>query len=86
MMHMVAPLEVGFSVVDLDRLAKFYTDVLGFELVSIIDVPADMSERTGQAPDGFRVARLQTPYGERIKLFQPVSPPEPLSRPTQASP
>jgi lactoylglutathione lyase len=30
-----------------------------------------MSTEFGTSPNGFRIIRLQTPYGERIKLVQP---------------
>jgi lactoylglutathione lyase len=30
-----------------------------------------MSKEFGTSPNGFRIIRLQTPYGERIKLVQP---------------
>jgi catechol 2,3-dioxygenase-like lactoylglutathione lyase family enzyme len=30
-----------------------------------------MSAKFGTGPNGFRIIRLQTPYGERIKLVQP---------------
>ena len=36
----------------------------------------EMSRRTGATPDGYRIVRLQTPYGERIKLVQAGSPPK----------
>ncbi len=74
-MRMTAPLEIGICCEDLDSLAKFYTDVLGCTFVNAVDVPPEKSRQTGIADDGYRVARIQTPYGERIKLVQPARQP-----------
>ncbi|HYD70290.1 VOC family protein [Azospirillum sp.] len=74
-MTMLAPLEVGICCADLDTLAAFYTGVLGFTAVGTIEVPAEKAVGTGLCDAGYRVTRLQTPYGERIKLLQPATPP-----------
>lgn len=66
-MKMMAPLEVGICCENLDRLLDFY-EQLGFERVSVIDVPAEKA-----AASGYRIARLQTPWGERLKLLRPAS-------------
>jgi lactoylglutathione lyase len=68
-MNMLAPLEIGIAVRDLARMTKFYAEVLGCTLVSEVNVPADKSRLNGLSPDGCTVVRLQTPYGERIKLL-----------------
>ena len=70
-MRMVAPLEIGICCEDLDSLARFYTDVLGCTLVNAVDVPPEKSRAAGLSDAGYRVARIQTPYGERLKLLQP---------------
>jgi lactoylglutathione lyase len=70
-LRMVAPLEPGIVCADLDRMLGFYTDVLGLKFVSDAEASAKMSTEFGTGPDGFRIIRLQTPYGERIKLVQP---------------
>ena len=75
-MRMTAPLEVGICCEDLDALARFYTDVLGCTFVNAVDVPPEKSRQAGINDDGYRVARLQTPYGERIKLVQPARRPD----------
>jgi lactoylglutathione lyase len=73
---MVSPLEPGIVCIDLDRMLAFYTEVLGLAFVSDAEATAEMSTEFGTSPNGFRIIRLQTPYGERIKLVQPkkVSP------------
>jgi catechol 2,3-dioxygenase-like lactoylglutathione lyase family enzyme len=70
-LRMVAPLEPGIVCVDIDRMLDFYTDVLGLKFVSDAEASAEMSTKFGTGPHGFRIIRLQTPYGERIKLVQP---------------
>lgn len=72
-MRNVASLEVGFVVRDLDAVLPFYTDVLGFTILSDIDVPAAKSAPTGLSPPGYRVVRLLTDRGDRVKLTQPKS-------------
>lgn len=68
-MKMQAPLEIGIAVRNLAAMTKFYSDVLGFKHVSEVNVPADKSRLNGLSPDGCTVVRLQTSYGERIKLL-----------------
>lgn len=68
-MKMLAPLEIGIAVRDLAAMTRFYTDVLGCTKVSEVNVPADKSKLNGLSPDGCTVVRVQTPYGERIKLL-----------------
>ena len=75
-LKMTVPLEFGISTVDMDRMIKFYTEVLGLKLVADVKVPPEMSIRTGVTPHGYRIVRLQTPYGERIKLVQAGKPPK----------
>lgn len=64
-MKMTVPLEFGILTIDINRMIKFYTEVLGLKLVSDNDVPAQMSTRTGATPDGYR-----------IKLVEAGSPPK----------
>jgi lactoylglutathione lyase len=75
-LKMVVPLEPGIVCIDIDRMLDFYTGVLGLTLVSDAKTTPEMSRRSGAAPDGYRIVRLQTPYGERIKLVQPRKPPK----------
>ena len=81
-LHMTVPMEVGICCRDLDALLAFYTDVLGLTLVNRVSVPADKARETGLSAHGYDVARLQTPYGERIKLLQPQVAPEAAVRST----
>lgn len=74
-MRMVVPMEIGVCCRDLDALARFYVDVLGFTRVNEVAVPAEKARAAGLADGGYRVARLQTPWGERLKLLQPDAPP-----------
>lgn len=68
---MVSPLEPGIVCVDIGRMLEFYTEVLGLKFVTDAEASPEMSHKFGAAPAGFRIIRLQTPYGERIKLVQP---------------
>lgn len=70
-LRMVAPLEPGIVCIDIDRMFDFYTGVLGLRFVSDAEASPAMSTKFGTGPHGFRIIRLQTPYGERIKLVQP---------------
>jgi lactoylglutathione lyase len=70
-LKMVSPLEPGIVCKDLDRMLIFYTEVLGLEFATDAEASAEMSTEFGTSPGGFRIIRLQTPYGERIKLIQP---------------
>lgn len=70
-MRMVAPLEPGIVCIDIDRMLDFYTRVLGLKFATDAQAAPEMSTMFGTGPDGFRIIRLQTPYGERIKLVQP---------------
>jgi catechol 2,3-dioxygenase-like lactoylglutathione lyase family enzyme len=79
-LHMTVPMEVGICCANLDALLAFYTDVVGLKLVNRVTVPADKARATGLTQHSYEVARLQTPYGERIKLLQPGAAPEPAER------
>lgn len=70
-LRMVAPLEPGIVCIDINRMFEFYTGVLGLRLATDAEATPEMSTKFGTGPNGFRIIRLQTPYGERIKLVQP---------------
>lgn len=74
-MKMVAPMEIGICCEDLDRQIRFYTEVLGCTLVGTAEVPADKAKAANLAAAGYRVCRLQTPWGERLKFLEPSDPP-----------
>lgn len=69
-LRMVAPLEPAIVCTDIQRMLRFYAGVLGFEMVSDAEATPEMSAAFGAAPLGYRIVRLQTPYGERIKLVE----------------
>ncbi|MGD0627382.1 MAG: VOC family protein [Thermodesulfobacteriota bacterium] len=75
-LKMTVPMELSISTVDIDRMLKYYTEVLGLKLVADVKAGPEMSIRTGATPHGYRIVRLQTPYGERIKLVQAGKPPK----------
>ena len=77
----VAPIEVAISVTDMDKMLKFYVDVLGLKKFNEATVPPEMTTRVGQTPFGLRVIRLLTPYGELLRLIQTGNPPQPSPPP-----
>lgn len=68
---MTVPLEPGIVCANIDAMLGFYTGVLGLTLVGDAETKPELSARFGATPHGYRIVRLQTPYGERIKLVQP---------------
>ncbi len=75
-MKTVAPYEMGITVGDLDGMIAFYTEVLGLTVVGDVEVPAERGRRAGLAPDGYRIVRLETGDGGRVKLARPARAPE----------
>ena len=69
-LQMVAPLEPGIVCVRIENMLYFYAEILGLEKVSDAEATPEMSAGFEAAPCGYRIIRLQTPYGERIKLVQ----------------
>ncbi len=74
-MKMISPLEVGLGVRDLPRMRHFYENALGCQFVNEVAVPADKARQAALSDGGYTVVRLQTSYGERIKLLAPANPP-----------
>jgi lactoylglutathione lyase len=70
-LKMTVPLEAGIVCHDIDRMLDFYIGVLGLQLVADAKTTPEMSKFLGATPYGYRIVRLQTPYGERIKFVQP---------------
>ena len=68
---MATPIEPGIVCINIDRMFQFYTEVLGLKFATDAEASPEMSTEFGTGPHGFRIIRLQTPYGERIKLIQP---------------
>ena len=80
-MKMTVPMEVGLVVSDMDRMIDFYVNVLGFKLVGDAQADAKLSALVGTTPLGYRIVRVQTPYGERIKFVstsKDFAKPEPV--------
>lgn len=75
-MKMVAALEVGICCTVLEPLVRFYGELLGCELVDVIAVPAARAEKASLSNGPYRVARVQTPFGERLKFLQPIRAPQ----------
>ncbi len=81
-LKMTVPLEPGIVCNDIERMLDFYIGVLGLKLVGDARTTPERSARLGATPHGYRIVRLQTPYGERIKLIQPEKePPKPAPVP-----
>jgi catechol 2,3-dioxygenase-like lactoylglutathione lyase family enzyme len=70
-LDMRAPLEVGVSVRDLDAMAAFYETVIGLTRMTSVELGPETAQRAGFNEAGFDMVRMQTPYGERIKLLCP---------------
>lgn len=73
-MQMISPLEVGLGVRDLARMREFYETVMGCEFVSEVTVPAAKASQAALSNCAYTVVRLQTSYGERIKLLASENP------------
>lgn len=71
----VAPIEPGIVCIDIERMIRFYAGVLGLEPINDAETTPAMSTKFGTAPDGYRIVRLQTALGQKLKLVQPKAPP-----------
>jgi len=79
-MEQIAPIEAGIVVADLERMHRFYVDVLSCSEVRRADIPAALSRALRVAPEGYVNVWLKTPNGEIIKLVAPpVTPAKPPS-------
>ena len=81
-MKMTAPLEVGLVVRDLPSMMAFYQAAFGLTVVADVTVPAGKADEAALSAQAYRVVRMQTPWGERLKLLAPERPPE--ARPAQS--
>ena len=57
-------------------MQAFDEDAPGLGLVSLFEVPPAKGAEAGMSDTGYRIVRLQTNTGERIKLAEPNSLPE----------
>lgn len=73
-MAIVAPTEIGISCVDIDGLIGFYVSAFSFSLINKIVAPAVPAGDSVFCDAGYAVARLQAPFGERLKLLAPNNP------------
>lgn len=71
----VAPIEPGIVCIDIERMIHFYNGVLGLHLINDAETTPEMSRKFGTTPDGYRIVRLQTELGQKLKLVQPKVPP-----------
>ncbi|WP_206614853.1 VOC family protein [Paenirhodobacter populi] len=70
-MKMTAPMEVGLTVTDLPRMRAFYEAALDVSFVSEVYVPGPKATEAAMSAEGYTAVRLQTPWGERVKLLAP---------------
>ena len=87
-MNMTAPLEIGICVTDLSRMLAFYEGLLGLKKISEVALNDHGARMSGLGEHGYTVVRLQTGYGERLKLMcpttAPAAPPAPVSPASRA--
>jgi lactoylglutathione lyase len=76
----VAPTEIGISCFNIDELIAFYVSAFSFSLVNKIVAPAVHAGGSIFCDGGYAVARLQAPFGERLKLLAPNNPPVDAAR------
>lgn len=81
-MNMTAPMEMGLTVRDLPRMLAFYQQAFGFTIAADVTVPAEKAVVAALSRGAYRVVRLQTPWGERIKLLAPEIAPAERPEPT----
>src|SRR4051812_16240895 len=73
----VKPVEPGIVCSDIKLMLRFYVEVLGLRVVGDAPTEPELSARFGATPEGYRIVRLESSHGYRVKLVQPVLPPEP---------
>lgn len=84
MFNMVHPAaDLGIVCSNFNQSLHFYRDLLGFEEVFEIEIPANIATSSHLAPRGFRQIRLKAGH-TLIKLMEIESPPEERSIEFQA--
>lgn len=76
-MKVVAHFEPGISVIDFELMLSFYRDILGMKVFSVEEMPSERALLARIAETGYRLARLETDGGDRLKLAGANSPPAP---------
>jgi len=76
-LKMAAPLEPAIVCFDTERMLKFYVGILGLKVVADVMASPAIGKAIHISHHGYRIMRLQTSYGERVKLIQSNVPPEP---------
>lgn len=74
-MQVTAPFEPAICVADFDKCLGFYRDVLGMRVFSIDRIAPAQASAAGLTPDGYRIARIETAGGDRLKLVCPERAP-----------
>lgn len=81
-MKQTTPVEVGLTVIDVERMLSFYTSALDCVEERRADIPAALSASLGMADDGYLCIWLVTPVGERIKFMRPANAPDQTTTPS----
>ncbi len=71
LMDVVAPIEPGIVCTNIEQMRDFYVGTLGLSVVGDAEAEPSRSAEFGAAPKGYRIIRLQTATGYRLKLVQP---------------
>jgi catechol 2,3-dioxygenase-like lactoylglutathione lyase family enzyme len=74
-LRVIGPIEPGIVCIDIERMIRYYTGVLGLKLINDAETTPEMSTKFGTTPEGYRIVRLQTALGQKVKLVQPKTPP-----------
>lgn len=76
-MKVAAPFEVAICVRSFERVVAFYRDALGMSVFSLDTVTPEESDKAGLSARGYRIARLETSMGDRLKVVGPNEVPPP---------
>jgi catechol 2,3-dioxygenase-like lactoylglutathione lyase family enzyme len=71
-----APLEVGITVIDVDRMLTFYRDVLSCVETRRSEIPESLTRPLTSSADGYLAVWTCAPGGEVLKFFRPGRTPE----------
>jgi catechol 2,3-dioxygenase-like lactoylglutathione lyase family enzyme len=71
-LKMTVPLEPGIVCINIDRMLKYYVDIIGLKLVADAKTPPELSKKFGATPHGYRIVRLHT--GRGLSWFSRIRP------------